>query len=92
MIRLAGLLLLLATALSTSPSWAAKKKKEEMSQLPTHLLMATNQGALQKLEMPSMEICQSVAQKIDELDDAYGGPTLHIYCISDDGQVWAYEG
>ena len=66
-------------------------EEEEASDAQVYLLAATNQGGLQKVPMQSMEACQEAANELYDQDDAYAGPTLYLYCLADDGKVWAFD-
>ena len=76
-------------AMATSPALGAEE--ETKSTALVFLLATTNQGGLQKIPMQSMEACQAAANEIHDQDDAYDGPTLYLYCVADDGKVWAFD-
>ena len=82
---------LVATVAPLAFAAEEEKEEEEVPIAVVHLLATTNQGGLQKILMQSMEACQAAANGIYEKGDDYSGPTLHIYCVADDGTVWAFD-
>lgn len=72
------------------PATAAEEEKEQPD-VVTHLLVSTNQGGLQEIPMQSMKACQTAADAIYDKGDAYSGPSLYLYCVSIDGNVWAFD-
>lgn len=91
--RIASLAFALGLAGLAHPVLGADEEPEEPQAPPAqvYLLATINQGGLEKIAMQSMEACQTAAGEIYEKSNDYSGPSLYIYCIADDGNVWAFD-
>ena len=69
-------------------------EEEEENQEPAARCICSQHstvGVLNQSPMQSMEACQTAAAAIYDKGDDYSGPNLYLYCVADDGNVWAFD-